>query len=91
LQERNVITCPGHVWHLTHRCHKGGLLDTEHCNREPIVCGGCQEADAQLRDRPSCSEEGRRLELRESQLPYKAFFDTGKNDIEGKNLWFWNE
>ena len=31
------------------------------------------------------------FELRESQLPYKAFFDTEKNDIEGKNLWFWNE
>jgi hypothetical protein len=31
------------------------------------------------------------FEFRESQLPYKAFFDTGKNDIEGKNLWFWNE
>ena len=31
------------------------------------------------------------FELRESQLPYKAFFDTGKFDIEGKNLWFWNE
>jgi len=31
------------------------------------------------------------FELRESQSPYKAFFDTEKNDIEGKNLWFWNE
>ena len=31
------------------------------------------------------------FELRESQSPYKSFFDTGKIDIEGKNLWFWNE
>jgi hypothetical protein len=31
------------------------------------------------------------FELRESQSPYKAFFDTGKNDIEGENLWFWNK
>jgi hypothetical protein len=31
------------------------------------------------------------FELRESQSPYKAFFDTEKIDIEGKNLWFWNE
>jgi hypothetical protein len=31
------------------------------------------------------------FELRESQSPYMAFFDTGKNDIEGKNLCFWNE
>ena len=31
------------------------------------------------------------FELRESQSLYKAFFDTEKNDIEGKNLWFWNE
>ena len=30
-------------------------------------------------------------ELQESQSPYKAFFDTEKNDIEGENLWFWNE
>jgi hypothetical protein len=69
-------------------------LDTEHCNRESVVCRGCQKADAQLCDRPTCSEEGRRLqgfELRESQSPYKAFFDTEKIDIEGKNLWFWNE
>jgi len=28
------------------------------------------------------------FELRESQSPYKAFFDTEKIDIEGKNLWF---
>ena len=31
------------------------------------------------------------FELQESQSPYKAFFDTEKNDIEGENLWFWNE
>ena len=31
------------------------------------------------------------FELRESQSPYKAFFDTEKVDMEGKNLWFWNE
>jgi len=31
------------------------------------------------------------FELRESQSPYKTFFDTEKIDIEGKNLWFWNE
>ena len=30
------------------------------------------------------------FELRESQLPYNAFFDTEKNDMEGENLWFWN-
>ena len=31
------------------------------------------------------------FELRESHSPYRAVFDTEKNDIEGKNLWFWNE
>jgi hypothetical protein len=31
------------------------------------------------------------FELQESQSPYKAFFDTEKNDIECENLWFWNE
>jgi len=31
------------------------------------------------------------FELRESQSPYKGFFDSQKSDIEGKNLWFWNE
>ena len=43
---------------------------------------------------PSVVVFGRRqkgLELRESQSPYKAFFDTEKIDIEGKNLWFWSE
>jgi hypothetical protein len=31
------------------------------------------------------------FEFREPQSPYKAFFDTEKINIEGKNLWFWNE
>jgi len=31
------------------------------------------------------------FELRESLSSYKAFFDTKKKDIAGKNLWFWNE
>ncbi|MFO7559037.1 MAG: transposase [Desulfobacterales bacterium] len=31
------------------------------------------------------------FELRESQPPYKAFFDIEKNDIEGENLHFWSE
>jgi hypothetical protein len=31
------------------------------------------------------------FEFRESQSFYKAFFDTEKINIEGKNLWFWNE
>jgi len=31
------------------------------------------------------------FELRESQSPYKGFFDTQKSDIQGKNLWFLNE
>jgi REP-associated tyrosine transposase len=31
------------------------------------------------------------FELQEPQAPYKAFSDTEKNDIEGENLWFWNE
>jgi putative transposase len=30
------------------------------------------------------------FELRDSQSPYKAFFNTEKIDIAGKNLWFWN-
>ena len=32
------------------------------------------------------------FELRESpSSPYKAFYDAEKNDIDGENLWFWNE
>ena len=31
------------------------------------------------------------FELRETQSPYKAFFDTEKSDMEGKNLSFWND
>jgi len=31
------------------------------------------------------------FELRESQTPYNAFSDTEKINIEGKNLWLWNE
>ena len=31
------------------------------------------------------------FELWESQIPYKAFFDTEKIDIAEKNIWFWNE
>jgi hypothetical protein len=31
------------------------------------------------------------FELQESQSPYNVLFDTEKNDIEGENLWFWNE
>ncbi len=30
-------------------------------------------------------------ELRETQAPYRALFDAEKVDIEGENLWFWNE
>ncbi len=35
------------------------------------------------------NEEG--FELREPQLSYNALFEAEKNDIEGKNTWFWNE
>ncbi len=31
-------------------------------------------------------KEAEGFELRESHSPYKAFFNTEKNDIEGKNL-----
>jgi len=31
------------------------------------------------------------FELREPQLPYNAFFEAEKNDIDSKNLRFWNE
>jgi len=31
------------------------------------------------------------FELRETQALYNALFDAEKVDIEGKNLWFWDE
>ncbi|MEA1945947.1 MAG: hypothetical protein U9N83_01445 [Thermodesulfobacteriota bacterium] len=31
------------------------------------------------------------FELRESQTPYNGFSDTEKINMEGKNLWLWNE
>lgn len=30
-------------------------------------------------------------EHREDQPPYNTFFDVEKNDIEGENIWYWNE
>ncbi|KKL65866.1 hypothetical protein LCGC14_2150720 [marine sediment metagenome] len=41
---------PGHRW-----------LQWLYEAKKRYSCGGCQKADAQLCDRPSCSEEGRRL------------------------------
>lgn len=31
------------------------------------------------------------FELRESPSSYKPVFDAEKNDIDGENLWFWDE
>jgi len=36
-------------------------------------------------------EKAEGFELREIQSPYRALFGTEKNDIDGENLWFWNE
>jgi hypothetical protein len=44
---------------------------------------GCSDYSAQKK------AEG--FELREPQMPYIDLFATKKIDIEGKNLWFWNE
>lgn len=60
-------------------------MDAEHCSRKPVVCRGCQKADARLCDRPSYSEED--FELRESRSLYKRFSDTQKNDIEDEKTY----
>lgn len=69
----------------------------EDCWTQSIATGNRSFVEAVKRQMRSFAI-GRRVrkkaegfELRESQSPYKAFFDTEKNDIEGKNLWFWNE
>ena len=31
------------------------------------------------------------FELREAQSSYNAFFDIGRRDMDGENLWFWND
>jgi len=37
------------------------------------------------------SQSAHRQWVQSALSGYKAFFDTEKNDIEGENLWFWNE
>ena len=74
-----------------------GKSEREDCWTQSIATGSRSFVEAVKRQMRSFAI-GRRVrkkaegfELRESQLPYKAFFDTEKVDIEGKNLWFWNE
>jgi len=76
---------PGHVWHLTHRCHKREFLGS----RSFVEAVKMQMRSFAIGHRVQKNVEG--FELQESQSLYKAFFDTEKNDIEGENLWFWNE
>ncbi len=90
-QERNVIT----FLDMSGRLPIG--VTREDCWAQSIATGNRSFVEAVKRQMRSFAI-GRRVrkkaegfELRESQSPYKAFFDTGKNDIEGKNLWFWNE
>ena len=117
---------PGHVWHLTHRCHKlitialaigfnnfddfqsthrrwvqselsDGKAKREDCWTQSIATGSRSFVEAVKMQMHSFAI-GRRVqkkvggfELRETQSPYKAFFDTEKSDMEGKNLSFWND
>jgi hypothetical protein len=74
-----------------------GKSEREDCWTQSIATGSRSFVEAVKRQMRSFAT-GRRVrkkaegfELRESQSPYKAFFDSEKNDIEGKNLWFWNE
>ncbi len=74
-----------------------GESKREDCWTQSIATGSRSFVEAVKRQMHSFPT-GRRVrkkaegfELRESQSPYKAFFDTEKIEIEGKNLWFWNE
>jgi hypothetical protein len=74
-----------------------GKSEREDCWTQSIATGSRSFVEAVKRQMRSFAT-GRRVrkkaegfELRESQSSYKAFCDTKKIDIEGKNLWFWNE